>query len=181
MNDDTLVIVVGFLMLLIVVVGFILITLSIMRYCSVKNIEDIVAIEDLEMLVERKGIYGGSRPSHGLTMENRLYLRDPKDKSNKVMICVNRYDYEQYNEGYTIVVQKVFYKYKNKIYSEIKFAKKEDYNRLQEYLNRNDEDTESISSLLSKAKPVCSPIYGFVINTLVFIMFVLIFIYRLFC
>lgn len=181
MNTNTVATVIEFLMPLIVAAGFIVVILSIVRSCYVKNIEDIVAIEDLEMLVERKGIYGGSRPSHGLTMENRLYLRDPKNKSNKLMICVNRYDYEQYDEGCTIVVQKVFYKYKNKIYSEIKFAKKEDYNRLQEYLNRNDEDTESISSLLSKAKPVCSPIYGFVMNTLVFIMFVLIFVYRLFC
>lgn len=162
-----------YLMVLICIIGFVITVISGSRTYIIENMGDIIKIEDSEMLVKRKWCYGGGGQTHYLTMKYRVLLQDTKDKSKKVLICVNEHDYKKLCRGETVTIQRVLYKYKNKIYSEIQFAKNEHYYRLEEYLSNN-KDEENLISKSTRIRKV-SPLYNKIITVLFAVFIVLMF------
>lgn len=165
-----------YLMVLICIIGFVITAISASRTYIIKNMGEVVKIEELEMLVRKKGCYcwGGKCVSPSSNMEYRVCLQDTKDKSKKkVIIPVNESDYRKLSRGETATVQRVLYKYKNKIYSEIQFAKNEHYYRLEEYLSNN-KDEENLISKSTKIRKI-SPLYNKIITVLFIVFIVLMF------
>lgn len=74
-----------YLIILIGITAFIITGISASRTYIIKNMGEVVKIEELEMLVRKKGCYcwGGKCVSPSSNMEYRVCLQDTKDKSKK--------------------------------------------------------------------------------------------------
>lgn len=154
-----------------IVFAFFAITLiSFLRSYFIKTNTDIIKIEDVDMIIKAKHsfYYNHAKYTNTPTTTYRIFLKGVNGDSKIDILYANESTYNKYNRGDIINVQKVFYKYKNSIFSEIIYARDEHYNRLQEYLDANkDTDVESLISKLSKIKKVSSPLYSIIMAILV--------------
>lgn len=160
---------INILILLIFFAAFIVTIISFYRSYIIKNAADIINIEDLDMIVKRKSCYSSNCRgyTHESAIQWKVYLQDTNNKSDNVKVSVNLYDYDKLNKGEVVTVQRIFYKHKNKIYSEIDIANKGHYRRLQEYLNGDSEDAEGLISQSNKIRKISSPLYNKIMNVLV--------------
>ena len=129
---------------------------------------DIIKIEDLEMKVIKKNSTHRNYGSYSNTVTYRVFIENIKNSADKDVFYTNVNTYHKYNKGDIVKVQRVTYKYKNNIFSEIMYDKNEHYDRLQEYLDINTNvDIEALINQSRKNKKVSSPIYYTVMTVLV--------------
>ena len=127
---------------------------------TVKN-SDVIKIEDVDMVVIRKHSFhfNYSRFNSHPTTTYRIFLKSIDGKSKSDILYTNLDTYNECNRGDIISVQRIFYKYKNNIFSEVAYARNEHRSMLQEYLNNNDMDVDDLISKSKNIKKVSSPLY----------------------
>lgn len=159
---------------LIIIIGLLITLISFIRSYSIKTSGDIIKIEDLDMKVVKKKSTHHNYGSYSNTATYRMFIENVKDNSDKDVFYTNVNTYHKYNKGDIVKVQRVTYKYKNNIFSEIMYAKNEHYDRLQEYLEKNtDVDIEALINKSRKNKRVSPSIYHTIMASLAMVVLVI--------
>lgn len=93
---------------------------------------DILKIEDIEMVVssKKKKRRGSERTIY------RVYLEGVSNPQKKVTFT-EKFDYYSHRDGEVVIMQEITYKYDGEIFSDITFAGRKHYSRLDNYCQSN--------------------------------------------